>query len=262
MLLENQVALVTGAASGIGRASAQLFAREGAKVVVADIRETKSLATVESIRASGGEAVFVRTDVGKMDEVQRLVQETLSNFGRLDVLYSNAAAYAMGSATAVSETDWDRTLDVCLKATWMLAHHAVPVMLDQGKGVIIVTGSNHAIRGYPDYAAYQAAKGGLLALTRSLAADYAPTIRANAILPGGVITDLWDEPTDEDLALASQTTPLKRIGTPEEIAQVALFFASEMSSYVTGTHLLVDGGFNSMHLIDGHLHDPSARKYL
>ena len=168
----------------------------------------------------------------------------------------------MGSTTAVSEIDWDRTLDVCLKATWMLAHHAVPVMLDQGKGVIIVTGSNHAIRGYPDYAAYQAAKGGLLALTRSLAADYAPTIRANAILPGGVITDLWDEPTDEELELASQTTPLKRIGTPEEIAQVALFFASEMSSYVTGTHLLVDGGFNSMHLIDGHLHDPSARKYL
>ena len=198
MLLENQVALVTGAASGIGRASAQLFAREGAKVVVADVRETKSLATVESIRAAGGEAIFVRTDVGKMDETQRLVQATLSHFGRLDVLHSNAAAYAMGSTTAISEADWDRTLDVCLKATWMLAYHAVPVMLDQGKGVIVVTGSNHAIRGYPDYAAYQAAKGGLLALTRSLAADYAPTIRANAILPGAVVTDLWDESTEDD----------------------------------------------------------------
>ena len=119
--LNNKVALVTGAAMGFGQAMSELFASEGAKVVVADIRETKSLATVESIRASGNEAVFVRTDVGKMEEVKRLVDETVSNFGRLDVLYSNAAAYAMGSTTAVSEIDWDRTIDVCLKATWMLS---------------------------------------------------------------------------------------------------------------------------------------------
>lgn len=262
MLLENQVALVTGAASGIGRASAQIFAREGAKVVVADVRETKSLATVESIRAAGGEAIFVRTDVGKMDEVQRLVQATLSRFDRLDVLHSNAAAYAMGSTTAISEEDWDRTMDVCLKATWMLAKHAVPAMLDQGKGVIVVTGSNHAIRGYPDYAAYQAAKGGLLALTRSLAADYAPTIRVNAILPGAVVTDLSGERTEEELELSSQAYPLKRNGTPEDIAQTALFFASEMSSYVTGTHLLVDGGFNSITQMRGSTHNPRSRYYL
>ena len=246
MLLKDKVALVTGAASGMGRATAQLFAREGARVVVADVNETGGQETVERIRQAAGDAIFVRADVGQMDQVQTLVQATLKRYGRLDVLHSNAAAYAMGSATEISEADWDRTLDVCLKATWMLAHHAVPSMLDQGGGVIVITGSNHAIRGYASYTAYQAAKGGLLALTRSLAADFAPTIRANAILPGAVVTDMWSHMSEEEVAEAAQRCPLKRNGRPEDIAQAALFLASDMSSYMTGTYLLVDGGFNSI----------------
>ena len=246
MLLKDKVALVTGAASGIGRATAQAFAREGAQVIVSDVNETGGQETVESIRAAAGDAAFVRADVGKMDDVQALVQATLQHYGRLDVLHSNAAAYTMGSATGIDESEWDRTINVCLKATWMLAHHAVPSMLDQGSGVIITTGSNHAIQGYAHYAAYQAAKGGMLALTRSLAADFAPTIRANAILPGAVVTDMWSHMSEEEVAEAAQRCPLKRNGRPEDIAQAALFLASDMSSFMTGTYLLVDGGSNSI----------------
>lgn len=246
MLLSGKTALVTGAASGIGRAAAQLFAQEGARVVVADINEEGGRETVENIRAASGEAFFMRTDVGKMEQVQAMVQAAFDRYERLDILHSNAAAYAMGSAEEISEADWDRTVDVCLKATWMIAHYVAPRMVAQGGGTIVITGSNHAIRGYPRYTAYQAAKGGLLALTRALAADYAPAIRVNTILPGPVETGLWADYTQEEKEEIAQSCPLKRNGRPEEIAQAALFLASDMSSYITGTYLIVDGGLSSI----------------
>ena len=246
MFLEDRVALITGAASGIGRATARLFAQEGAKVVVVDVNETGGVETVERIRADSGEAFFVQADVGQMDQVQAMVQATLDRYGSLDIVHSNAAAYAMGSATELSESDWDRTQDVCLKATWMIAHCAIPTMLAQGSGVFVITGSVHAIRGLADYTAYQAAKGGLLALTRALAADYAPTIRVNAILPGAVVTGLWADISESDREKIAQMVPLRRNGQPEDIAQAALFLASDMSAYMTGTYLVVDGGLSSI----------------
>jgi len=245
-LLKDKVAWVTGAASGIGRASAQVFAREGAKVVVADINEDGCNKTVEGIRRNSGDAIAVRADVGKMDQVQGLVQAALDRYGRLDIVHSNAASLVMGAATEISESDWDRTLDVCLKATWMLAHYAIPKMLAQGGGVFVITGSIHALRGYARYTAYQAAKGGLLALTRALAADYAPTVRVNTILPGAVVTGLWDNVSASERERIAQMCPLKRNGQPEDIAQAALFLASDMSSYMTGTCLIVDGGLTSV----------------
>jgi NAD(P)-dependent dehydrogenase (short-subunit alcohol dehydrogenase family) len=246
MLLADKVALITGAASGIGRASARLFAHEGARVVVVDVNERGGAETVDCIRADGGDAIFVRTDVGRMDEVRAMAQRALDHYGRLDVVHSNAAAYTEKNATDINESEWDRTLDICLKATWMIAHCVVPAMLAQGGGVIVITGSVHAIRGYANYTAYQAAKGGLLALTRSLAADCAPTIRVNTILPGAVVTGLWDGLSESEREEIAQMCPLKRNGQPEEIAQVALFLASEMSSYMTGAHIVVDGGLTSI----------------
>ena len=245
-LLQTKVALITGAASGIGRATAQLFARHGAKVVLADVTTAVGEEAVQGIRAEGGDAIFVRTDVGQMNEVQALVEKTLALYGRLDIIHSNAAAYTMGNAVETNEDEWDRTLAVCLKATWMLAHFGVPAMLAGGGGAIVITGSVHAIRGYAKNTAYQASKGGLLALTRAMAADFAPAIRVNIILPGAVVTGLWAKSTAAQRERTAQMCPLKRNAQPEDIAQVALFLASGMSSYMTGEALVVDGGLTSV----------------
>ena len=245
-LLETQVALITGAASGIGRATAQLFARQGAKVVLADRTAAAGEEAAQGIRAEGGDAIFVQTDIGQMSEVQALVEKTLAHYGRLDIIHSNAAAYTMGDAVETSEDEWDRTLAVCLKATWMLAHFGVPAILAGGGGAIVITGSVHAIRGYAKNTAYQASKGGLLALTRAMAADFAPTVRVNIILPGAVVTGLWAKSTAEQRERTAQMCPLKRNAQPEDIAQVALFLASGMSSYMTGEALVVDGGLTSV----------------
>ncbi len=215
-------------------------------MVLADINATGGEAAVEGIRAAGGEAVFVRTDVGQMAEVQALVQATLDRYGRLDILHSNAYAHRLGNALEISEADWDWTMNVSLKATWMLARHALPSMLAGGGGVIVITGSVHALRGYANHAAYQAAKGGLLAFTRSLAVDFAPSVRVNTILPGAVVTGAWAGVSESQMARVAEMCPLKRNAAPEEIAQVALFLASPMSSYMTGASVVVDGGLTAV----------------
>ena len=246
MLLRNKVALITGGASGIGRATAQLFACEGAKVIIVDQNEADGQKAAETIRQESGRASFVQADVGSDEQVRSAIQTALRQCGRIDILHSNAAAYKVGFAHEISEVDWDRTLNVCLKATWMLAKEVAPVMLDHAEGVIIITGSVHAIRGYPRHTAYQAAKGGLLALTRALAADYAPTIRVNTILPGAIVTGLWEDIPESEREKIAQMCPLKRNGRPEDVAQAALFLASEMSAYMTGSVLIVDGGLTAI----------------
>jgi NAD(P)-dependent dehydrogenase (short-subunit alcohol dehydrogenase family) len=244
-LLAGKVALITGGASGIGQATAGLFAQHGAKVVVVDVEEAAAQHTVEKIRANSGEATAVRADVGRMDDVRAAVQFAEDRYGRLDILHSNAAFTKLATATETTEEEWDRTLDVCLKASWMFAHCAIPVMLRQGGGIFIITGSVHAIRGYIRHTAYQAAKGGLAALTRSLATDYGPQIRVNAILPGAVVTGMWRGVTEEEKVRIANQCLLRRNGQPEDIANVALFLASDMSAYMTGTCLVVDGGLAS-----------------
>ena len=250
-MLDGKVALVTGGASGIGRATARLFARQGAKVAVLDINEKMGTETVESIQSESGEAIFLKTDVSEMSQIESAVQNTIDRFGRLDIILSNAAILIKGDAVETSESQWDRMLSICLKPTYALAHYAVPAMQKQGSGVMIVTGSVHAIRGYAHHLAYQASKGALLAMTRAMAADFAPTIRVNIILPGAVVTGLWDDIPEEARKEIAEMAPLKRNGRPEDVANAALFFASEMSSYITGTELIVDGGLCAIMQVPG-----------
>jgi len=248
MLLAGKTALITEAASGIGRATAECFAREGARVVVADKADGRN--TVESIRAAGGEAMFIGVDLVQMSDVQRLIQFTLGHYKRLDVIHSNASLFRPGSATELSEEDWDLVLNTHLKSVWQLAKFGVPAMLASGGGVFLITSSIQAIEGFPRSAAYQAAKGGLLAFTRSLAADYAPSIRVNAILPGGVDTGLgsWASLTEAQKAARAERIPLKRNGRAEDVANAALFLASDMSAHITAQCLIVDGGRTAMEL--------------
>jgi glucose 1-dehydrogenase len=245
-LLQGKSAIVTGAASGIGRATAELFAHQGASVLLVDVREEALNQTTANIVSQGGRAIPVTADLGQMMEVDRMVQVAEENWGPPDVVFSNAASYTLGTAAELSEQDWESTLAVCLKATWMIARRVLPAMVDKGAGSFIITSSVHAIRGYRRHAAYQASKGGLEALTRSMAADFAPAVRVNSILPGAVVTGLWDGISEEERASISLQCPLRRNAAPEEIASVALFLASEMSSYITGQAIVVDGGLTAV----------------
>jgi len=251
-MLKDRVAVITGAASGIGRATAQLFAREGARVVVSDITDDTGQAVVDGLVAEGGDALYVHADVGQMADCEALIKAAQARYGRIDILHSNTGTHRRGNAVTLAEADWDWSQNICLKAAYMLAHHAVPGMLAQGGGVIILTGSVHALWGYANYTAYEAAKGGLLALTHSLAADFSPTIRVNTILPGAVISGQWVGVTEAQMQQVADMCALKRNAAPEEIAQVALFLASPMSSYMTGASIVVDGGLRSVvHMPDG-----------
>lgn len=244
MLLKDRVALITGGASGIGRQGAVTFAREGASVVLVDINESAGQAAATDI---GDQAMFVKADVAKMDDVRHAVEEAEKRFGRLDIVHSNAGIYGMtGSAIDITEEDWDRVISVNLKAAWMLAHCAIPGMLDRGSGVFILTGSVHSIRGYRNYCAYQTTKGGLLSLTRSLAADFAPHVRVNCLLPGPVVTGLWDDVPEEVRQASADFSPLKRNADLEEMGNALLFLASDMSSFMTGAELVVDGGLTAI----------------
>jgi NAD(P)-dependent dehydrogenase (short-subunit alcohol dehydrogenase family) len=246
MRLDGKVAIITGAASGIGRATAIRFAQAGAQVVVADINEAGGQACVEQITADGGQASFVETDVGREADLQRMIHFAVSTYGGLDILHNNA--YWTDARLAVDTTldNWHKTLDVTLRAVFLGSQLAIPHMRVRGGGVILNTASVQSIVGVRGFAAYQAAKGGVLSLTRALALELAPdNIRVVAILPGAIDTPavaISDEQPIDDLIAA---IPMGRLGRPEEIASTALFLASDEASYITGTGIIVDGGFTT-----------------
>ncbi len=245
MRLANKVAIITGAASGIGRATANRFAQEGAMVVIADINEKGGQAAAEEICAGGGQAAFIATDVSKDADLQRMIDFAVTTFGKLDILHNNA--YWTDARTALETTpdNWQRTLDVSLRPVWMASKLAVPHLRASGNGVILNTASVHSIVGLPGYAAYQAAKGGMLSLTRALSLELAPEIRVVAILPGAINTAAASIAGDDVINAFIREIPLKRLGEPDEIANVALFLASDEASYITGTAITADGGYTT-----------------
>jgi len=249
MKLKGKVAIVTGAGSGIGRASAVLFAQEGSRVTVADNRQAPGEETAGLINGSGGESQFVLTDVASEPQIKRMVEETVSRWGRVDIVFNNAGISLVKPLDETSETEWDRLFGVNLKSMFFAVKHVVPLMRKQGGGVILNMGSISGLIGQLRTPAYVASKGAVVLLTKSLAADYGvDNIRVNCICPG--ITDTpgfrAHVATGADPAALIRErqarVPLGRFLTPEDIARAALYLVSDDSAGVTGSAHLVDGG--------------------
>jgi 3-oxoacyl-[acyl-carrier protein] reductase len=247
-LLEGKVALITGAASGQGRAAAVLFARHGAAIAVVDVNDEGAAETVALVEGVGGRAVAVHADVSAGPDIERMVQATVDAFGRLDVLYNNAAVQMSGRLVDTTEAEWDLTIATNLTAIFRACRAAIPHMLAGDGGSIINTSSVLGLIGSEGYAAYGAAKAGLVALTRQIAVEHGPKVRANVIAPGSIDTPRFrkvaDEMDDGEGFIAGLLTniPLRRLGLAEDVAGIALFLAGDQSSYTSGAVVPADGG--------------------
>jgi NAD(P)-dependent dehydrogenase (short-subunit alcohol dehydrogenase family) len=247
--LEGKTAIITGGAGGIGSAAARLFACEGAAVSVVDSGENAGGELVREISASGGRAIFERGDITREGDCRRVVEQTVEQFGRIDILFNNAGIIRRASILETTEQEWDAVMAVNVKSIFLMSRIAIPIMAKSGGGSIINTASGWGLAGGSKAAAYCASKGAVVLLTKAMAIDHGEqNIRVNAICPGDTDTPmLRDEAAQlgeqENRFLAeSAKRPLGRVGQPEEIAQAALYFASDESSFVTGTTLVVDGG--------------------
>jgi len=242
--LDNKVAIVTGAGSGIGRAAAILFAKEGAKVVAADWVAEGGEETVKMIKKAGNEATFIQVDVSQEEDVRKMIKTAVDTYGKLDVLYNNAGVlYDQGPTETITKENFDKTIAVNLWGVLLGMKYAIPEMLKAGGGSIINQASRAADRGCLNLVAYTASKGGVLAMTRVTAREYAPkNIRVNAINPCTTATPMVMAMPDWMKEQFLKEIPMGRFGKPEEIAQVALFLASDDASWVTGHGFVIDGG--------------------
>ena len=250
MRLENKVAIVTGGAAGIGRAICELFAQEGASVAVADIDADGGRQTADLITAAGGRAIFVETDVSQEAQVENLVNATVSEYGAVNVLVNDAAAFVFGEVQNVSDDDWRRVFGVNVLGTAYTVKHVMERMEESGGGSIVNVASVSSFIAQPAFVPYNTSKGALLQLTRCLAMDLAPrNIRVNCVCPGAILTQATEmhrrftgEDREKFLADAANSNFMKRFGQPREIAYGALFLASDESSFMTGQPLIIDGG--------------------
>jgi NAD(P)-dependent dehydrogenase (short-subunit alcohol dehydrogenase family) len=243
-----EVALVTGASSGIGRAAALAFGREGARVVVSDVQVEGGEETVQLIRREGAEAMFVRADVSKAADVARLVEEAINAYRRLDFAFNNAGIEgAMASTIDCTEENWDRTLAINLKGVWLCMKHELARMRERGRGAIVNCSSVAGLVGFLNLPAYVASKHGIVGLTRAAALEHAKEgIRVNAVCPGVIRTAMVDRIIKEHPEMESQLVagePAGRVGTPEEIASAVVWLCSDSASFLTGQAIAVDGGW-------------------
>ncbi|WP_321813177.1 MULTISPECIES: SDR family oxidoreductase [unclassified Paraburkholderia] len=249
MRLEGKIALVTGAAAGIGEATAELFAKEGAYVVIADRNYELAKAVAEKI---GDKAFAVQVDVTSAQQVKEMVQAAVAKFGGLDILVNNAGMGTRGSVVTIEEDEWDLLIDVNLKSVYLCSKFAIPEMVKRGKGSVVNLASTVSVAGIPDRAAYCAAKGGVAALTRAMAMDHAETnVRVNSVAPGVTWSKYYDQMLKEVadpeafVAALKARAPVNRYASPDEIATAILYLASDESSFVTGSMVTVDGGYTA-----------------
>ena len=252
--VEGKVAIVTGAGSGIGRASAMLLAKEGAKTVVVDRNAEAGEETVRMIKEAGGEAIFVKADVSKVEDIRKMVKTAVSTYGKLNILFNNAGLIAEVAPTAeATEEKFDETIATNLKGAFMGMKYAIPEMLRIGGGSIINIASIAGTKGVTNAPAYAASKGGVLALSRATAIEYATqNIRVNCVSPGTISTPAMAALMKDDPEIKrnyEEAVPQGRLGRPDEVAQVVLFLASDEASHVTGEKLAIDGGLEA----DSHL---------
>jgi len=249
MKLEGKVALITGGNSGIGSATAALFAKEGAAVAITGRNEERGEQVAKAINDAGGTAMFIRSDVRIAEDCRRAVEQTLERFGRIDVLFNNAGVYHPKTLPECTEQEWDETIDSSLKGAFLMSKYALPSMIERGSGSIIHTSSGWGILGGDHAAAYCAAKGGLVVMAKAMAIDHGPDgIRVNCVCPGDTETPMEYADAErrgmtwEEYRAGASNRPLGRMGTVDEIARAVLFLASDDSSFVTGESLVVDGG--------------------
>ena len=245
MRFDGKVAVVTGGGSGIGQAAAELFARNGARVVVGEYKADTGRETVEAIQAAGGQATFVQVDVSKAAEVERMVDAAIQAYGRIDILFNAAGVLFYGTILETDEQAWDRVISINLTGTYLCCRAVLPHMLRQGGGSIINTSSTAGAHAAVAHAvAYCSSKGGVMMLTRAMAIDHsAQGIRVNALCPGPTDTPMLREAlTPAELEAFGKTYPAGRLGQPRELANAVLFLASDEASFVTGTMMYVDGG--------------------
>jgi NAD(P)-dependent dehydrogenase (short-subunit alcohol dehydrogenase family) len=249
MRLENKVALITGGTSGIGEATAILFAKEGARMAITGRNEQRGRDIADKIVRDGGQAIFIRTDVRSAEQCVKAVNETLGAYGSLDILFNNAGVFFPHTTVECTEEEWDLQMDVNLKGTFLMSKAALPSMIERRRGVIVNNSSGWGIAGGDSAVAYCASKGGVVLLTKAMAIDHGPQgIRVNCVCPGDVDTPMLPEDARmrglkwETYLAGCANRPLGRIGTTDEIAKAALFLASDDSSFMTGAALVVDGG--------------------
>lgn len=254
MRLENRIAIITGATTGIGRATSVLFCSEGSKVVVVGRREDEGRETVRLAEKAGGEAIFIKADVSQATQVEEMVTKTISNFGKIDILFNNAGINpepARKSLIECPEEIWDRVMEVNLKGVYLASKYVIPHMIRNKGGSIINMGSCYGHAGVRNRCVYSASKGGVITLTKSMAIDYAHyNLRVNCISPAIIETDIAKNILDEARRnpevwkeIITNKIPMNKPGKPEEVAYAALFLASDESSFITGISLKVDGGY-------------------